>query len=70
MLTLAYWKDATHAANATHGDVQRPVVHAAFFVEDRFDEWRVDVGHEFGVALDVVGQVGLALHNDQGAFFP
>ena len=69
VLALADGQDAPHATHSAHGDVQGPVVHAALFVKDGFNEWRVDVRHQFGVTLDVVGQVGLALHNDEGPFF-
>ena len=69
VLALAHGQDAPHATHAAHGDVQGPVVHAALFVKDGFNEWRVDVCHKFGVALDVVGQVGFTLHNDEGPFF-
>ena len=69
VLALAHGQDAPHAPHAAHGDVQRPVVHAALLVEDGFNQRRVDVGHELGVALDVVRQVGLTLHDDEGPFF-
>ena len=68
VVALTDRKHAPDAANSAHRDVQSAVVHAALFVENRFNERRVDVGNELGGTLDVVGQIRLALHNDQCPF--
>ena len=52
---LADRQYAADASNAAHGDVEASIVHAAFLVEYRLNQGGVDVGHEFGETLDVVG---------------